>query len=120
MAFNNDQVFDQGLDWAVANGTRLHLLSADPGGTYATVTANDLGNAAVTQTKADGETDGRSTVVPETTVTPSGTGTATHWATTNNSNTVVSSGALSSNISLTNGVGVTIAEFQATKLRDAA
>lgn len=120
MAFNNDLIFNQGLNWGITNGTRLHLCSADPGGTYATVTANDLGNAAVTQTQGDGATDGRSNTCPETTITPSGDGTATHWAITNNSNTVVASGALSSSIAVTTGVDVTVAAFAASTLRDAA
>ena len=37
MAFINDEVFDQGLDYADTNGTRLDITSTDPGGTYATM-----------------------------------------------------------------------------------
>ena len=120
MAFMNDEVFDQGLDWAVTNGTRLHLVSTDPGGTYATVTGNDLGDAAVTQTQGNGATDGRANTCPETTITPSGTGTATHWAITNNTDTVVASGALSASIAVTSGIDVTVAAFAACTIRDAA
>lgn len=118
MAFMNDELFDQGLDWGITNGTRLHLCSTDPGGTYATATGNDLGNAAVTQTQGDGATDGRTNTCPETTVTPSGSGTVTHWAITNNSDTVVCSGAFSSSFAVTSGVDVTIAAFAAATHRD--
>lgn len=121
MAFMNDETMDQGLDWAVTNGTRLHLVSTDPGGTYATVTGNQLGNAAVTLTgPANGATDGRSVTCPETTITPSGTGTATHWAITNNSDTVVASGALSASQAVTTSVDVTVAAFACATHRDAA
>lgn len=119
MAFLNDEAMDGGLDWAVTNGTRLHLVSTDPSGTYATVTANDLGNAAVTLTgPANGATDGRSVTCPETTITPTDTGTATHWAITNNSDTVAASGALSSSQAVSTGVDVTVSAFAAATHRD--
>lgn len=120
MAYRSDELVDQGLDWGITNGTRLHLCSTDPGGVYATVTANDLGNAAITQTQGDGATDGRTNTCPETTITPSGTGTATHWAITNNTDTVVASGALSASIAVSTGVDVTVAAFAACTGRDPA
>lgn len=119
MAWLNDEGMDQGMDWVQTTGTRLHLVSTDPSGTYATVTGNDLGNAAVTLTgPANGATDGRSVTCPETTITPSGTDTATHWAITNNSDTVVASGALSSSQVVLMGVDVTVAAFACATHRD--
>lgn len=110
MAFINDNVFDQGLNWADTNGSRIDLVSTDPGGTYATVTGNTLGNAAVnTGAPANGAINGRAVTVPAiTSGTVTGTGTATHWALTNGSNTVVASGALSASQALTSGNSFTL------------
>ncbi len=121
MAYYNDEVLDQGLNWADTNGTRLHLVSTDPGGSYAAVTGNDLGNAAINlDAPEDGATGGRRVDCPETTITPSGDGTATHWAITNNSNTLVASGVLASSQAVSTGVNVTIARFAAINLNDAS
>jgi hypothetical protein len=121
MAFINDEVFDQGLDYADTNGTRLDITSTDPGGTYATVTANTLGNknpytVGVTQ---DGVTDGRRVqgqAITDGTVTS--TNTATHWAITNGTDTVIASGALSSSQSVTSGNSFTLDAINIT-IRDA-
>lgn len=107
MAFINDEVFDQGLDWADTNGTRLDIVSTDPGGTYATVTGNTLGNktsysVGVTTDAATG-TGRRVTGQQITDGSVTGDGTATHWAITNATDTVVASGALSSSQAVTNG-----------------
>lgn len=106
MAFINDEVFDQGLDWADTNGTRIDICSTDPGGTYATVTGNTLGNDTVntgsTANAASGT--GRRVTVPAITAgSVTGTGTATHWALTNGTDTVVASGALSASQAVTSG-----------------
>lgn len=106
MPFINDEVFDQGLDYADTNGTRIDICSTDPGGTYATVTANTLGNdtvnTGVTTNAATGT--GRRVTVPAITAgSVTGTGTATHWALTNATDTVIASGPLSSSQSVTSG-----------------
>lgn len=103
MAFINDEVRDQGLDWADTNGTRLDICSTDPGGTYATVTGNTLGNKTLnTGATEDGAVDGRRVIVPAITDgSVTGTGTATHWALTNGTDTVVASGALSASQGVT-------------------
>lgn len=121
MAFINDEVFDQGLDWADTNGTRIDICSTDPGGVYATVTGNTLGNATVnTGSTTAGDTDGRKVVVPAiTTGTVTATGTATHWALTNGTDTVVASGALSASQAVTNGNTFTLDAINIT-IRDAA
>jgi hypothetical protein len=121
MAFINDEVFDQGLDWADTNGTRLDITSTDPGGTYATVTANTLGNKTigVTATENADTGTGRQVTVPAITDgSVTGTGTATHWAIHNGTDTVVASGALSSSQSVTSGNTFTLDEILIT-IRDA-
>ena len=106
MAFINDEVFDQGLDYADTNGTRIDICSTDPGGTYATVTANTLGNDTVnTGVTTDAATGtGRRVTVPAITAgSVTGTGTATHWALTNGTSTVIASGSLSASQAVTSG-----------------
>lgn len=117
----NDEVFDQGLDYADTNGTRIDICSTDPGLTYATVTGNTLGNDTVnTGTTEDGATDGRRVIVPAITAgSVTGTGTATHWALTNGSDTVIASGPLSSSQAVTNGNTFTLDAISIT-IRDAA
>jgi hypothetical protein len=121
MAFINDEVFDQGLDWADTNGTRLDITSTDPGGTYATVTANTLGNKTIGVTAAENADTGtgRQVTVPAITDgSVTGTGTATHWAIHNGTDTVVASGALTSSQSVTSGNTFTLDEILIT-IRDA-
>ena len=115
----NDEVRDQGLDWADTNGTRIDICSTDPGLTYATVTANTLGNDTVnTGSTQDGAVDGRRVVVPAITAgSVTGTGTATHWALTNGTDTVVASGALSSSQAVTSGNTFTLDAISIT-IRD--
>lgn len=105
MAFLNDNVFDSGLSYAQTNGTRIDICSADPGGTYSSVTTNTLGNDTVTTgAPTNGDTNGRKVVVPAITAgSVTGTGTATHWALTNGTDTVIASGALGSSQAVTSG-----------------
>lgn len=119
MAFINDSVFDSGLAWATTNGTRIDICSADPAGTYATVTANTLGNkTVVTGAATNGATNGRRVIVPAITDgSVTGTGTATHWALTDATANVVASGALTGSVAVTSGntftldaISVTIAD----------
>lgn len=121
MPFINDEVYDQGLDWADTNGTRLDICSTDPGGVYATVTANTLGNDTVnTGATTNGAVDGRRVTVPAITAgSVTGTGTATHWALTNGTDTVVASGSLSASQSVTSGNTFTLDAID-INLRDAA
>lgn len=120
MAFLNDNVLDNGLSWADTNGTRLDLCSTDPGGTYATVTSNTLGNKTVnTGSPEAGAVDGRKVRVPAITDgSVTATGTATHWALTNGTNTVVASGALDASQGVTSGNTFTLDAIDIT-LRDA-
>lgn len=124
MAFLNDEVFDQGLDYADTNGTRIDICSAEPT-TYALATtagANSLGNktglnTGVTQ---DGATDGRRVIVPAITDgSVTNTGTATHWALTDGTSVLIATGALTSSQSVTASNTFTLDAISLT-IRDAA
>lgn len=119
MAAINDEVFDQGLDWADTNGTRIDITSTDPGLTYGTVTGNTLGNDTVnTGAPENGAVDGRRVIVPAITAgSVTGTGTASHWALTNGTDTVIASGALSSSQGVTSGNTFTLDAISIT-IRD--
>ena len=121
MPFINDEVFDQGLDYADTNGTALLICSTDPGGTYATATANKLASETVnTGATQDGATDGRRVIVPAITAgSITTTGTASHWALTNGTNTIVASGALSATQAVSTGNSFTLDAISIT-IRDAA
>ncbi len=120
MAFINDEVFDQGLDYADTNGTRIDICSQEPT-TYAEATTtytlgNDTVNTGATQ---NGATDGRRVIVPAITAgSVTGTGTASHWALTNGSNTLIATGALSSSTGVTSGRTFTLDAISIT-IRDA-
>ena len=97
----NPEVFDQGLDYADVNGTRIDICSQEPT-TYAEATTDaafSLGNNTGLNTGAPeaGATDGRRVIVPAITDgTVTETGTATHWALTDNSAVLIAAGLLSS------------------------
>ena len=121
MAFINDEVFDQGLDYADTNGTRLDICSQEPT-SYAEATStytlgNDTVNTGATQ---DGSTDGRRVVVPAiSSGSVTGTGTASHWALTDGSSTLIATGALSSSQAVTSGNTFTLDAISIT-IRDAS
>lgn len=95
MAFINDEVFDQGLDYADTNGTRIDICSQEPT-TYTEATStytlgNDTVNTGATQ---NGATDGRRVIVPAITAgSVTATGTASHWALTDASSILVATGS---------------------------
>jgi hypothetical protein len=119
MAYINDEVFDQGLDYADTNGTRIDICSQEPV-SYAEATStytlgNDTVNTGATQ---NGASSGRRVIVPAITAgTVTGTGTASHWALTNGSNTLIATGALTAPQGVTSGntftldaISITIAD----------
>ena len=120
MSAMNDNVFDNGLSWAVSNAANLHICSADPGLTYSSVTTNTLGNKLLTlDAISNGTTDGRKTATPAITDgSVTGTGTASHWAVTNGVDTVIASGPLSASQGVTSGNTFTLDAISLT-LRDA-
>ena len=120
MPYINDEVFDQGLDYAATNGTRLDICTQEPT-TYAEATSTyTLGNATVvTGVTEDGTVDGRRVVIPAITAgTTTGTDTATHWALTDGSGVLVATGALSAPVAVTSGINFTLNAISITK-RDA-
>jgi len=122
MAFISDEVFDQGLDFADTNGTRIDICSQEPT-TYAEATSTyTLGNKTGLNTGATeaGATDGRRVQVPAITDgSVTSTGTATHWALTDNSSVLIATGALSSSQAVTSGNTFTLDAISIT-IRDAA
>lgn len=118
----SDEVFDQGLDYADTNGTRIDILSqAATNYTEATSTYT-LGNKTGLNTGAteDGDTDGRKVVVPAITDgSVTGTNTATHWALTDGSSVFVACGPLSSSQAVTSGNTFSLDAIDIT-IRDAA
>lgn len=117
----NDEIFDQGLDYADTNGTRVDITS-QVATTYAQATSTyTLGNKTGLNTGATeaGDTDGRKVVVPAITdgsVTSSGT--ATHWALTDGSAVLLATGPLSASQAVTSGNTFTLTAIDIT-IRDA-
>lgn len=122
MAYINDEVFDQGLDYADTNGTRIDICSQEPT-TYAQATSTyTLGNKTGLNTGAtqNGATDGRRVIVPAITDgSVTATGTATHWALTDGATILVATGALSASQGVTSGNTFTLDAISIT-IRDAA
>lgn len=118
----NDEVFDQGLDYADTNGTRIDVTS-QAATTYTEATSTyTLGNKTGLNTGATeaGDVDGRKVVVPAINDgSVSGTGTATHWALTDGSSILVATGPLTSSQAVTSGNTFTLDAIDIT-IRDAA
>lgn len=117
----SDEVFDQGLDYADTNGTRIDITS-QVATTYAEATGTyTLGNKTGLNTGATeaGDTDGRKVVVPAITDgSVTGTGTATHWALTDGSSILLATGPLSSSQAVTSGNTFALGAISIT-IRDA-
>ena len=122
MAYINDEVFDQGLDYADTNGTRIDICSQEPT-TYAEATSTyTLGNKTGLNTGVTeaGATDGRRVIVPAITDgSVTGTATATHWALTDGASILVATGALTASQAVTTGNTFTLDAVSIT-IRDAA
>ena len=122
MPYINDEVFDQGLDYADTNGTRIDICSQEPV-SYAEATSTyTLGNKTGLNTGATqaGATDGRRVIVPAITDgSVTGTATATHWALTDGASILVATGALTSSQGVTSGNTFTLDAISIT-IRDAA
>lgn len=121
MAFINDEVFDQGLDYADTNGTKIDICSSEPA-TFGGIAAVTLGNKTGLNTGAtqNGASSGRRVIVPAITDgSVTGTGTATHWALSDGSAILVATGALSSSQAVTSGNTFTLDAISIT-IADAA
>ena len=116
----NDEIFDQGLDYADTNGTRIDITS-QVATTYAEATSTyTLGNDTVnTGATEAGATDGRRVIVPAIAAgSVTGNGTATHWALTDGSSVLLATGPLTSSQAVTSGNTFTLDAISIT-IRDA-
>lgn len=115
MAYLSNTVFDSGLDALDDNTENLHILSADPGLTWANIATYTLGNKATPTIAApsDRTSGGREVVIAAITdgsVTT--TGTATHYALTDDSaSEILATSTLSSSLSVTSGGTFGLTEF---------
>ena len=105
MPYINDEVFNQGLNYADTNGTRIDICDAEPT-TYAlATTTNSLGNKTGLNTSITqaGSIDGRRVDVPAITDgSVTATGLATHWALTDGASILVATGTLLASQNVTN------------------
>lgn len=105
MPYLNDEVRDQGLDWAAANGSRLEICSQEPT-SAAEVTTYSLGHrdGITVGAPADAAGGGRGVEIPAVTDgTVTATGTATHWALWDGAGTLVAAGGLAASQAVTSG-----------------
>ena len=121
MSYVNDEVRDQGLDYADTNGTQLDITSQEATSYAEATTTYTLGNDTVdTGATEDGAVDGRRVIVPAITAgSVTATGTATHWALTNGTDTLIATGALTSSAAVTSGNSFTLDAISITA-RDVA
>ena len=122
MPFINDEVFDQGLDYADTNGTRIDICFTQEPTTYTEATTtftcgNDTVNTGITEA---GATDGRRVIVPAISAgSVTATQTAGWWALTDASAVLIAAGALSATQAVTSGNTFTLDAISIT-IRDAA
>jgi len=123
MPFISNEVFDQGLDYADTNGTRLDICFTQEPTTYTEATStfscgNETGiNTGVTE---DGAVDGRRVIVPAITAGDvTATQTAGWWGLTDGASILVAAGALSATQAVTSGNTFTLDPISIT-IRDAA
>lgn len=123
MPYINDEVFDQGLDYADVNGTRIDINFTQEPTTYTEATSTySCGNKTGLNTGAPqaGDVDGRKVVVPAITDgSVTATQTAGWWSLTNGIAIFVAAGALSATQGVTSGNTFTLDAINIT-LRDAA
>ena len=122
MPFINDEVFDQGLDYADTNGTRIDICFTQEPTTYTEATTtftcgNDTVNTGITEA---GATDGRRVIVPAISAgSVTATQTAGWWALTDATAVLIAAGALSATQAVTSGNTFTLDAISIT-IRDAA
>lgn len=107
MAYMNDNIFDQGLDYADTNGTRIDITYTQEATTYTEATSTyTCGNKTGLNTgaTADHSPDGRQVAVPAITDgSVTDTQTAGWWALTDGSSVLVAAGPLTATQAVTNG-----------------
>lgn len=116
MAYLNDEVFDQGLDWLDANGTRVDICSQEPANYTEATSTYTLGTATVnTGAPQDGDTDGRKVTVPAVSgASVTASGTATHVALTDGSSVLCATTALSASQAVSDGNTFDLAAWDIT------
>lgn len=122
MSFINDEVFDQGLDYAASLGSRIDICSQEPVTYTEAVATYTLGNKTGLTVGAaeDGAVDGRRVIVPAiTNGSVTATATATHWALTDGAGILLATGLLAASQGVTDENPFTLAAFSITK-RDPA
>ena len=111
----NNLVYDAALDYIDDNCEKLHILSADPGVTWANIATYTLGTKTPPAIAVpEDATSGRKIVVSAITDgTVSGTGTATHFALTDDTGTeILCSQALNASQDVTDGNTFTLTELE--------
>ena len=123
MPFISDEVFDQGLDYADTNGTRIDICYTQEPTTYTEATSTyTCGNETGLNTGATvaGATDGRRVIVPAITAGDvTATQTAGWWALTDGISAFIAAGAITTPQAVTNGNTFTLDAISIT-IRDAA
>ncbi|GGH36446.1 hypothetical protein SAMN05444007_108265 [Cribrihabitans marinus] len=118
MAFWNDNVHDQGLNWAIAQANLLSICSQEPTTFTEATSTYELGNGAVTLGSAqNGDTDGRKSVVPALTDEDvDSSGTASHVALTGSGGSdLVATVALTASQAVTSGNKFSTSAFDLVK-----
>jgi hypothetical protein len=122
MPYVNDEIFDQGLDYADTNGTRIDICYTQEPANYTEATSTySCGNKTGLNTGAtvDGATDGRRVIVPAITDgSVTATQTAGWWALTDGTSIFLAAGPLSATQAVTNGNQFQLDAISITK-RDA-
>ena len=115
MASLGNNIFDQGLNYLVTNGTRLDICSSEPA-TYAAATSTlTLGNKTALSigASADRSGGGREVTVPAiTNGTVTANGTAAFYAITDGTSELLATGSLSASQVVTSGNTFTLTSFK--------
>lgn len=120
MAYINDQVYLNGLNWAVANATTLRLCSQEPVDFAESSTYGLAGSPITLGTPQNGAIDGMRTIIPTIiggSVTAAGR--ATHWAVTDGAGILVATGSLNTPLDLLVNTLFNLTETIDITLRDA-
>lgn len=116
--FLNDNVLDNGLAWAVTNGTHMSICSQEPDN-FGEISTYELGKDTVTLgSPTNGDTDGRKTVIGAVSGADVDTGgSSAFWVLHNNSDTIVASNSITSPQTLVSGNTWSLASMPIT-IRD--
>jgi hypothetical protein len=107
MAFLADSILDDGVQYAVTNGSRIDICSSEPTTYTAATSTNTLGNKTgltVTGPANASSGTGRAATVPAITDgSVTGTGTASHWALTDGVGELLATGSLTASQAVSSG-----------------